>query len=200
MSSFLEDHSNSCLQIAFVPSSSNRAPPPTEDDIAATMPKLKGAFSAKSSATAPAPPQATSPKGRPNANPDLNSFEAVMQAMDDELQKNRNAQQKKGKTKAPPPTAKDKGKGKAKEQEPLNPEDEEDIDVDEAMAEELRYILKKDDSDYGEEEGENETPMDYNMIKNFLESFKSQGGLSGPVSNLAGRLEGGWTFPRDEGV
>ena len=40
--------------------------------------------------------------------------------------------------------------------------------------------------------------LDYNLIKNFLESFKSQGGLAGPVSSLAGRLQPGWGLPRDE--
>ncbi|KAI6031978.1 SGT1 protein-domain-containing protein [Pisolithus microcarpus] len=78
---------------------------------------------------------------RPNANPNLDSFEAVMEAMDSEL----------------------------------------------------KPALEKGDS-----EDEDETPLDYNLIKNFLESFKSQAGLSGPVSNLAGRLMPGWTMPRDD--
>jgi hypothetical protein len=39
--------------------------------------------------------------------------------------------------------------------------------------------------------------IDYNLIRNFLESFKSQAGLSGPVSNLAGRLQPDYKLPRD---
>ena len=46
-------------------------------------------------------------------------------------------------------------------------------------------------------EGFRRTSFD-NLIKDFLESFKSQGGLSGPVGNLAGRLQPGWQIPRDE--
>ena len=50
-----------------------------------------------------------------------------------------------------------------------------------------------------EDEDSDETEkLDYNLIKNFLESFKSQGGLSGPVGNLMGRLQPDWKLPRDE--
>lgn len=48
-----------------------------------------------------------------------------------------------------------------------------------------------------ETEGDTEENVDYGLIKNFLESFKSQAGLPGPVSSLVGRLEAGWTLPRD---
>ncbi|KAG6870509.1 AP-3 complex subunit sigma-2, partial [Termitomyces sp. T32_za158] len=51
------------------------------------------------------------------------------------------------------------------------------------MEAELRSTLERDDEDDDEE------PPDYNLIKNFLESFKSQGGLSGPVGNLAGNKD-----------
>jgi predicted nucleic acid-binding Zn-ribbon protein len=83
---------------------------------------------------------------------------------------------------------KDKGKGKAPSVQ------EEDYDIDSAMDEELKAALEQDAE--GEDDGE--VPMDYNLIKNFLESFKSQGGLSGPVSTLAGRLQPGWQLPRDD--
>lgn len=61
-----------------------------------------------------------------------------------------------------------------------------DLDIDEEMSNELKTMMQ--------EEGNGEH-MDYTLIKNFLESFKSQQGLSGPVSNLIGRM--GWQLPRD---
>jgi hypothetical protein len=152
-------------------------------------------------------------------NPDLDSFEAVMDAMEKVLAKLKN----------PPPSSSTKqpsrdikGKGKAKEvQIPPRPkskpstahieevdmdEDDEDVDMDElqrAMDLELRSALKRDaevvssgEEDEGDED--EEMPMDYNLIKNFLESFKAQQGLSGPVGGLAGRLQGSdWALPRD---
>lgn len=134
--------------------------------------------------------RAPAPGPRPNTNPNLDSFEAVMQAMDAELARSRKAQTKPSEKLHTPPSSPDNGKGKAK----IPVEDEEDIEA--VMDAEIRAILErgKDDDD----EREEEDPMDYNLIKNFLESFKSQGGLSGPVSNLAGRLQPGWTLPRDE--
>lgn len=68
-------------------------------------------------------------------------------------------------------------------------------DVDAAMDTELQASLYAED---GEDEDEAAEPGDYHLIRNFLESFKAQGGLSGPVSSLAGRLEPGWRLPRDE--
>ncbi|KAK2612138.1 hypothetical protein QQS21_001868 [Conoideocrella luteorostrata] len=38
--------------------------------------------------------------------------------------------------------------------------------------------------------------IDYNLARNILESFKSQGGMAGPASNLLGMM--GFTLPRDE--
>ena len=97
-----------------------------------------------------------------------------------------------------------KGKGKATPTFMSIPEegnpDLEDEDLDDlaaAMAAELKEALETG-SDAEDEDGlPTETNIDYNLIKNFLQSFKAQGGLSGPVSNLAGRLEGGWGLPRD---
>jgi hypothetical protein len=123
------------------------------------------------------------PGPRPNVNPNLDSFEAVMQAMDAELTR----------THKQIPTVKpDKGKGKA-----TTSSVEDEVDIEAEMDAELKSILEKGSRDGGEDDQEEE-PMDYNLIKNFLESFKSQGGLSGPVSNLAGRLQPGWQLPRDE--
>ncbi|KAJ7770808.1 SGT1 protein-domain-containing protein [Mycena maculata] len=130
---------------------------------------------------------------RPNVNPNLDSFEAVMLAMDEELARSRSGKSKTkpASTKVPPPPKQGKGKGKA----PPIVEEEEDEDIDSAMDAELKAALEREDDG---DEDENEEPMDYNLIKNFLESFKSQGGLSGPVSTLAGRLQPGWQLPRDE--
>ena len=85
------------------------------------------------------------------------------------------------------PQTTDKGKGKVS--------GEEDLDIEAAMEAELRSSLDKGDLDDDEEGGEE---VDYQLIKNFLESFKSQAGMSGPVGNLVGRLQQGWQLPRDE--
>ncbi|KAI0322311.1 SGT1-domain-containing protein [Amylostereum chailletii] len=136
------------------------------------------------------------PGPRPNANPNLDSFEAVMQAMEAELVRSREE-----KTAFKPPstsTQKNKEKGKGKATEPVQNEDT-DVDIEAAMEAELKDVLGQEADDDGIEL-DAEGGMDYNLIKNFLESFKSQGGLSGPVSNLAGRLQPGWSMPRDDGA
>ncbi|KAH7915115.1 SGT1-domain-containing protein [Hygrophoropsis aurantiaca] len=130
---------------------------------------------------------------RPNTNPNLDSFEAVMQAMDAELSKTR-----KPTTKAKGPShsqssAADKGKGKASVEDD---DSDDDADIEAKMEAELKAMFQS--GEFGDEDDDVEEPMDYNLIKNFLESFKSQGGLSGPVGNLVGRLQPGWTLPRDE--
>lgn len=85
------------------------------------------------------------------------------------------------------PTAGDsKGKGRAVEVD----------DIEAAMDAELQASLLHA-GDESDEELALE-PGDYGIIKNFLESFKAQGGLAGPVSTLAGRLDPGWRLPRDE--
>jgi hypothetical protein len=127
-----------------------------------------------------------------------------MEAMETELAKQKAGDDKgktksKGKTSTPVPPApkkdtKGKGKGKAKVTFADAVDADEDMDVEAAMDAELRGALERGDADSDEEEG----GADYALIKNFLESFKSQAGLAGPVSNLAGRLQGGWTMPRDE--
>ena len=129
-------------------------------------------------------PRVPEPGPRPNVNPELDSFEAVMQALDAEL-----LQQKSMKPSAKPSSF--KGKGKTKEDSNAMAVDENDIDIEAAMDAELKEALQDAESD-------SEEPMDYNMIKNFLESYKSQGGLSGPVSNLAGMLQPGMKLPRDD--
>lgn len=165
----------------------------------------------------PGPPVSAVPPEKPAAqpesrarNPNLDSFEAVMEAMDAELQKTRDARKQNKTSEDPPagqqrstgakPTQTRKGSTKGKERQ-ASSDSEDDEDVETAMDSELRRALKKGEggaSDSEEDDVEG-TTMDYNLIKNFLESFKSQAGMAGPVSNLAGRLEKGWSLPRDEG-
>ncbi|KAG9094035.1 hypothetical protein FS749_013255 [Ceratobasidium sp. UAMH 11750] len=155
-----------------------------------------------------APPKQHTPRTpssgpRPNANPNLDSFEAVMEAMEAELQASRS--KSKAKPNAQPSALKSStSKGKEKEGPPETSkakqvriaEDDEMEDIEGAMERELRAALgENDDSD--EDEGGPEVSMDYNLIKNFLESWKGQAGLAGPVSGLAGRLQQGWMLPRD---
>ncbi|KAF8489579.1 SGT1 protein-domain-containing protein [Gautieria morchelliformis] len=117
---------------------------------------------------------------------DLSSFEAVMQAMDDELSRAKQSKQF-ARDRASPIVAPakvnsgNKGKQKADDND----------DVGAAMDAELRAAIQ----DSSDEEDE-ESPIDYTLMKNFLESFKSQQGLPGPVGNLIGRLGG--QLPRDE--
>ncbi|KOS17627.1 Protein SGT1 [Escovopsis weberi] len=47
-----------------------------------------------------------------------------------------------------------------------------------------------------EEDSNEEIDIDYNLAKNLLESFKSQGGMAGPAGNLMGLM--GFQLPRDE--
>lgn len=89
------------------------------------------------------------------------------------------------------PTKKDKGKARAA---PADVDVE--LDIEGSMQAELESLLEQENAASDEEA--DEPTMDYNLIKNFLESFKSQAGLPGPVGNLAGRLQHGWVLPRDE--
>jgi hypothetical protein len=148
------------------------------------------------------------PGPQPNTNPELDSFESVMQAMDAEL-----ARQKR-ETKRPTSSSIGAGSdylpegyaGKSKVKSAVRfakdidePSSEDDMDIEAAMDEELKAALNATSGDLAEDESDEELPSaDYNLIKNFLESFKSQAGLPGPVGNLAGRLQDGWTIPRDQ--
>ncbi|KAH6653722.1 SGT1 protein-domain-containing protein [Truncatella angustata] len=48
----------------------------------------------------------------------------------------------------------------------------------------------------GEESGDDEVDIDYNLAKNLLESFKGQAGMAGPAGNILGMM--GMKLPRDE--
>ncbi|PPQ69622.1 hypothetical protein CVT25_013705 [Psilocybe cyanescens] len=135
-------------------------------------------------------PRVPEPGPRPNVNPELDSFEAVMKALDEALSQSRKPS---GKSEE----KKDQDKGKRKERandEPsaMDVDQDNDFDIDAAMEAELKEALEVD------EDSDTEQPSDYKMIKNLLESFKSQEGLSGPFSNLAGRLKPDFKLPRDE--
>ncbi|KAH9947701.1 SGT1-domain-containing protein [Amylocystis lapponica] len=158
------------------------------------QPRNQSSSSTEGTTTATADQQPSrrtpAPGPRPNVNPSLDSFEAVMQAMDAELARSRTDRRQ-----APLPSqTSDKGKAKASE---VTINDESDTDIERAMDAELRAALEKE-QDADEDKDDSEPEMDYNLVKNFLESFKSQAGLSGPVSNMVGRLQQGWTLPRDD--
>ncbi|KAF4121558.1 SGT1 protein [Geosmithia morbida] len=55
---------------------------------------------------------------------------------------------------------------------------------------------EEDDVDDDDDDSEDEVDVDYNLAKNLLESFKSQGGMSGPTGNMLGMM--GLNLPRDE--
>jgi len=160
------------------------------------------------STTAPTEEATPLPSQPGEMNMDLDSFDKVMQAMDAELAK------KKGGSSAPstnkasdfktPVKLKSKSKKKktghsAKSLATLPSEaDLDDMSEDEllAMDRELRAALKGagEDDDLGEgdiEEAEGlegEEKREYAMMRDFLESYRSQGGGSGVVGNLFGRL------------
>src|ERR1700761_3946794 len=138
------------------------------------------------SSASPTASNAGAQKTSVTRNKNLDSFEAVMQAMERELAKHK------------PPRATDAAKAPAAsdmmQASRIEGDDGEGIEA--ALDRELHASLVRDD-DEGEEL-EQETDPKYNLIKNFLESYKSQDGLSGPVSNLAGRLQPGWKLPRDK--
>lgn len=146
----------------------------------------------KTSDDAPEPGPRRRPRGAAAAgNPNLDSFEAVMRAMDEELAR---SQSKNASAGPPNPPLGEKGKGKGTA--PARGADEERMDIEEVMDAELKTALEHDED--AEVDVSAEGGLDYNLIKNFLESFKSQAGLSGPVSNLVGRLQPSWGLPRDE--
>ncbi|KAI9147877.1 Protein ecdysoneless [Paramyrothecium foliicola] len=55
---------------------------------------------------------------------------------------------------------------------------------------------KPTSNEHDEDSEEDEVDIDYNLAKNLLESFKSQGGMAGPTGNLLGLM--GIQLPRDE--
>lgn len=142
---------------------------------------------------------------------DLDSFDKVMAAMDAELARVKETTTTAA-TDSPPRSAASKnqekaqisGKGKKVKFDSLpslpTEADLDDLDEDDlaAMDRELRAALKNagvddlsDDEEGGVEEAQDlddEGKREYRMMKDFLESYRSQGGQSGVVGNLFGRL------------
>jgi len=159
--------------------------------------------------TATPPPQPTQPG---ETNMALDSFEKVMAAMDEELGKVKRAKHPPKPASSStttsvssklPPKAKTKPSSSNLDPLPKLPTeaDLDDLSEDDllAMDRELKAALKgaglnSDDEDDGEmdvEEAkdlEGEDRREYRMMRDFLESYRSQGGGSGVVGNLFGRL------------
>jgi hypothetical protein len=123
-------------------------------------------------------------------HPRLDSFDALMSAMDAELARSR------PNTSQPQQAADDARSSSSVRFAPdssakridAHDEDEDEIEAD--LDAELDSLLKRDPSD-------RDAPIDYTLIKNLLESYKSQAGMPGPASNLAGRLDPSFHLPRD---
>jgi len=113
--------------------------------------------------------------GDPQRPPNLSTFENLMAAMDLELRGTQSTRESR------------KGKGRAPvSSKPLS--DMSSLDGDASDEAELQGALKQD----ADSEDESMKPSEeYNLIKNFLQSYTAQDGLSGPVSNMVGRLNEG---------
>ncbi|KAK4052046.1 hypothetical protein OIV83_002340 [Microbotryomycetes sp. JL201] len=151
-------------------------------------------------------------------NPNLASFDALMEQMDAELAKVRMARSSNNATSKParPTNFSKKGDNIVVEGGQIDDEEREDDDDEttaalEQMDVELASLLKSakdsgmdlDDDDDGagfgrgdDEDDQELSANDLNLVKNFLQSFQSQGGFAGPAGNLAGRM--GFKLPRDE--
>ncbi|KAI0651586.1 SGT1-domain-containing protein [Trametes meyenii] len=121
-----------------------------------------------------------------NTNDDSDSFESVMRAMDVEL-----ARAHRQPAFPSPHDAEQRPKREGKGRADYGGNN--DADIESVMDAELGETLESDEDGQDSQES-----TDYQLIKNFLESFKSQSGTSGPVSNLVGRMQLGWVLPRDE--
>ncbi|GAA5978983.1 hypothetical protein JCM10908_002758 [Rhodotorula pacifica] len=143
-------------------------------------------------------------------NPNLTDFDSLMEQMEKELAQARKASSSSrappsAATSAPVTTGSTAPSGSSRQSRDPNrivvdslsdSEDDDDTNGPDphgddlsAMDAELSQLLK------GLTGGGEEGPMDYNLVKNFLDSFQSQGGFAGPAGNLAGRL--GFPLPRD---
>lgn len=143
----------------------------------------------------PAPPPPTVPRA-PLRNPNLTDFDALMEQMDAELARSRAAPAPTPSTSSSPKHTFSKPAAKQSNHIVVDSDsdDGEDAEMGE-MDEELAQLFKTVGGEGGREGGA-DGPVDYNLVKNFLESFQSQGGFAGPAGNLSGRL--GFNLPRDE--
>lgn len=137
----------------------------------------------------------------------LDSFEKVMEAMDAELAKAKTTKRSKPSNESEAPSQSVPKPAQAPNSSQRLPTlateaDLDDFDDDDllAMDRELKAALKSagvNSDDEEEEDGDRiaevgeldeEGRREYRMMKDFLESYKSQGGGSGVVGNLFGRL------------
>lgn len=157
------------------------------DDLHHKKPSIRSSGEASGRPSKPDSPlpahKATAVKQQPNSR--LDSFEALMAAMDTELSKARQGAQ----VNPVAPGQNETTSAQMDVDDEGIASDEEEFDFADLDAE-LAAALKRDESD--------SAPGDYTMIKNFLESFKSQNGLAGPVSNVFGRLDKDFSMPRDQ--
>jgi len=133
----------------------------------------------------------------PLRNPNLSDFDALMAQMEAELARNRPST-----ARVPSATTPQAAAAQAAPR-PANPVDSMDLDSSDgeedgdeemgAMDDELASLFRSVAG--GEAERGEGGAMDLNLVKNFLESFQSQGGFGGPAGNLAGRM--GFQLPRD---
>ena len=136
----------------------------------------------------------------PATDTTLDSFDKVMEAMDTELAKVTGKRPKRPPVPSPsnaPPPSRGNPLPPLPTEADLEAMDEDDLA---AMDRELRAALRgagiedEDDEDMGEldvDEAkglEGEDKREYQMMRDFLESYQSQAGQSGVVGNLFGRL------------
>ncbi|KAJ8296593.1 Protein ecdysoneless [Rhodotorula toruloides] len=174
---------------AFVPG------PPKEKKVNVIPSAKPASSSAKPSASKPAAPP---PVREPLRNPILTDFDSLMDRMEAELAQAKSSKpQPTSSANTSPSSAEPKKKNAARQSDPnrivvdslSDSEEDDDGEPDlSAMDAELQHLLK-------DLQGQGEGGMDYNLVKNFLDSFQSQGGFAGPAGNLAGRL--GFQLPRD---
>ena len=192
-------------------------PGPAKEKKTNVLPSAKKGSSSTSSSTAPpkpSPAAATAagnppPAHEPLRNPNLTDFDALMEQMETELARSKGARPAAAAAAAAPaevsdddgpaPTGKYASRQSGRREphrvvvDSLSDSDEGDEDGDDlsAMDAELASLLQGVSGDAAG----TDAPMDYNLVKNFLESFQSQGGFAGPAGTLAGRL--GFPLPRD---
>ncbi|KAK4051282.1 hypothetical protein OIO90_004763 [Microbotryomycetes sp. JL221] len=149
-------------------------------------------------------------------NPNLSSFDTLMEQMDQELAKVRMARSKTNTSSSKSPMTKPSLSTSG-----VTIEDDDNSDIEDAgdqetlaaleeMDQELASLLKsarragmdvdnQDDDDEDDDDNmdtEDLSSTDLNLVKNFLSSFQSQGGFAGPAGNLVGRM--GFQLPKDE--
>lgn len=165
-------------------------------------------------------------------NPNINSFEQLMQAMENELGNERKNRQNGKSNGSQPPfnssqsfdftrsnasnttsqklPSKPTPRSFTQEQDSMVVDsDDSDSDLDELTAQDTELLKSLQSSDCkgflaslsnvggGVDANGNPNEDQINLISNFLESFKAQGGDAGPVGNLAKRM--GVRLPRDDG-